>query len=90
MGKSKYTSEQLLDLLKNYINENGIPNSKRKTFKSRNGLPSYETYVSQFGDDLVNLIQLCGFNLSDEEKYNLNTRGKKNIYLNIISSFCCI
>ena len=53
--------------------------AKEKTFKSRNGLPSYETYMSQFGDDLVNLIQLCGFNLSDEEKYNLNTRGKKNI-----------
>ena len=79
MGKSKYTSEQLLELLRNHINENGIPNSKRKTFKSRNGLPSYETYVSHFGDDLANLIQLCGFNLSDEEKYNLNTRGKKNI-----------
>jgi len=73
-----YTDEKLLELLHDYILRNGIPKSKRKTFQLKNGLPSYETYVSHFGNNLVNLVELCGFTLSDEESYNLNNRGRKN------------
>jgi len=70
---NSYTDEELINLLKIYITNNGIPKSKRKTFRNKNGLPSYETYVSNFGNDLVNLVQLCGFSLTEEEKYCLNT-----------------
>ena len=76
-NKIIYTEKQLLNLLKIYVNKNGYPVSKRLSFNSKNGLPSYETYVNAFGDDLVKIYELCGYTLTDDEKYRINVRGRK-------------
>jgi hypothetical protein len=72
----KYSKEELLNILKIFINNNGILRNRRKDFTSKNGLPAYKTYTFHFGDDLVNIIELCGYILDDDEKYQLNKRGK--------------
>jgi len=71
----KYTKEELLNLLKVYIGKNGFPKNRRNLFTSKNGLPSYKTYIFQFGDDLVNLIELCGYSLTEDEKYHLMNKS---------------
>lgn len=75
----KHSKEELLNLLIDYINKNGIPKNIRKAFNNINGLPAYKTYVFYFGDNFLNLIELCGFKLSDDEKYDINKRGKSSL-----------
>ena len=73
-----YTKEKLIELLTVYINKNGYPINKKKEFILKNGLPSYTTYSAVFGNDLANMIELCGFKLTDEEKYDMQYRGLKS------------
>ena len=80
MGK-KYTDKKLLELLKSYIDKNGYPANRRNSFLNKNGLPSYITYTKVFGEDLVKIIELCGYILTDDEKEDINNRGKKSLLL---------
>lgn len=72
---SKYSKEELILLLQAYINKYGYPLSKRNSFKSKFDMPSYESYVSVFGDNLVDIITQCGYSLTEDEIYNINSRG---------------
>ena len=74
----KYTPLQLIESLTEYIKINGIPSSIIKTFKKKNNLSSYKTYVFHFGNDFSNLIKLCGFELTESEEHDIRTRGKAN------------
>jgi len=74
----KYTPSQLIESLKEYITVNGIPSSIIKTFKKKNNLSSYKTYIFHFGNNFANLIKLCGFELTEKEEHDINTRGRAN------------
>jgi len=43
----KYTREELLEILKNYYEENG--KAVQSYFCNKNGLPHYQTYIKEFG-----------------------------------------
>lgn len=77
--KGYLNDAQLLTDLKNYIDKNGIPENRTKAFKSKNGLCSWETYQNHLGGKLSVWIEMCGVRLSDDEKFNLDNRGIKNM-----------
>jgi len=74
----KYTENELLNLLTEYINKYGYPEDKRKTFRSKNNLPAYKVYSERFGDNLADIIELCGFKLSEDDRYIIEHRCRKN------------
>jgi len=79
LGKTDiYSEEYLIELLKKYIDKYGIPHSKRSSFGTKYGIPAYKTYASYFGDDLAHIIELTGFQLTEEEKYKIQTRCRKS------------
>lgn len=73
-----YSEKELLDLLKIHIEKYGYPKSKRGTFRNKFGLPSYTTYMKCFGDNLIEIIELCGYKLTEKEKYQIVHRGGKS------------
>ena len=74
----KYTKEDLIQRLRNFVDNNGYPTSKRNDFKSKNGLPCAMIYAKTFGGDLVDWLEICGYKLSDEEKYIIQNRGRQS------------
>ncbi len=70
-----YTKEQLIQFLKDYIDKNGIPKNIRKCFNNKNKLPSYNTYEKFFGKGLDKWIELTGYKLNKEDKFEINKRN---------------
>lgn len=67
----------LIRKLKAYIELNGYPSCKKETFKPENNLPTLKMYEDYIGGDLSDWIELCGYTLSEDEKYNIEFRGRK-------------
>lgn len=63
MGKRKYTKEQLIEILRDYIKEYGIP--KSKDFTAKNGLPANELYRRYFGSWYESLL-LAGVEIPED------------------------
>lgn len=58
--------DDLLEILKEYSNKFGFPTQRQ--FKSKNGLPSYTTYVKRFGS-FKDAIILAGIEIPDDRKW---------------------
>ena len=71
----------LIRKLTNYIEKYGFPTSKKKAFKSENDMPSLRMYNRYLYGDLVDWIEMCGYKLSEEDKYRLRHRGGRNYNL---------
>lgn len=71
----------LIRKLRAYIELNGYPTCKKEIFKPENNLPTLNMYENYIGGDLSNWIELCGYKLSDEEKYEIQIRSRKKIDL---------
>lgn len=65
----------LIRKLKFFVKKNGYPKFKKKDFRPENKMPTLRMYEQYLGGDLVDWLELCGYNLSDEEKYEMRTRG---------------
>ena len=65
----------LMRKLKSFVKKNGYPKCKKKDFRPENKMPTLRMYEQYLGGDLVDWLELCGYNLSDEEKYEMRTRG---------------
>lgn len=80
----------LIRKLREFVKINGYPKNKRNDFKPNNKMPSLRMYEEYLGGDLVDWLELCGYELSDEEKYEMRNRGgqsknlSKNDCMNII------
>lgn len=61
--------------LKSFVEKNGYPKCKKKDFRPENKMPTLRMYEQYLDGDLVDWLELCGYNLSDEEKYEMRTRG---------------
>lgn len=72
----RYDKEYLINQLKEFVDKNGYPTSKKKDFKSINNLPCARIYENTLGGDLADWLEMCGYNLSDDEKYRINNRGR--------------
>lgn len=68
----------LIRKLKTYIEIYGYPICKKKIFKPENNLPTLKMYEDHLGGDLVDWIEMCGYHLSDSEKFQIRTRGGQN------------
>jgi len=68
----------LVRKLKAFVEENGYPKRKKTDFKPENKMPSLKMYEQYLGGDLVDWLEMCGYKLSNEEKYEMRTRGGKN------------
>lgn len=75
----RYTEEDLIGKLQNYVNKNGYPKSL-KELNPKNNLPSDKAYERKFGGTLVKWLEKCGYSLSDTERYIIETRGRKSVY----------
>lgn len=71
--------KQLIDDLKKYLikADYKIPKSISKTFNSKNGLRDQYTYKKYLGGGLSNWLTLAGMNLSQSQKEEMNTRGRR-------------
>lgn len=67
----------LIRKLKAYIESNGYPMCKKEIFKPENNLPTLKMYEDYIGGDLSDWIELCGYTISEDEKYNIQFRGRK-------------
>lgn len=76
--KFKYTEGQLLQSLRDFVERNGYPTNVTKDFRLKNGLPDMTNYKNAFGGGLADWLELCGYELSDEERHVLNSRGVPN------------
>lgn len=65
----------LMRKLKSFVEKNGYPKCKKKDFRPENKMPTLRMYEQYLDGDLVDWLELCGYNLSDEEKYEMRTRG---------------
>ena len=74
----RYTEEELISKLQDYVNQNGYPKSL-KQFNPQNNLPTVSAYERKFGGTLANWLERCGYFLSDEEKHIIETRGRKSL-----------
>lgn len=70
----------LINDLRNYISKNGYP-KRKKELNSKNGLKDIYTYKKYLDGDLVDWIKLCGFTLTEDEIYEIETRGGKSYNL---------
>jgi len=75
--KRKYTNEELLDMLKNYINNEGII-PKQTDFKSIKTLPSFSVYYKNFGS-LKNIYTLLGLDDVNDDRFNRNNYTDKEL-----------
>lgn len=71
----RYDKEYLINQLREFVNKNGYPTNKKKDFKSINNLPCARVYTDTLGGDLVDWLEMCGYTLSDDEKYKINNRS---------------
>ena len=71
----------LIRKLKAYIELNGYPSCKKETFKPENNLPTLKMYEDYIGGDLSDWIELCGYTLSEDEKYKNFEGVRKTILL---------
>lgn len=72
MALQKYTNEELLRILKEYVDQNGLPRSK--DFQAKYGLPTNELFRERFGS-WYNALNLAGVDIpKDKEKYFQNDR----------------
>ena len=65
----------LIRKLKAFVEKNGYPKHKKNDFKPKNKMPTLRMYNEYLGGDLVDWLELCGYVLTDEEKYEMRTRG---------------
>lgn len=72
--------KKLIEDLKLYILKNGYPNTMKKDFVKENGLSSCTTYKKYFGGSLVDWIELCGYMLSKEERYDILSKTEQIDY----------
>lgn len=77
-SQKKYNRNELIELLKNYVDKNGYPINLTKDFSSKKDMPCFETYRDEFGGGLADWLKLCGYTLTQEEEYNLTHRGGQN------------
>lgn len=68
----------LVRKLKSYVESNGYPQNKKLAFKPKNKMPTLRMYEEYLDGDLVDWLELCGYKLSNEEKYEMRTRGGQN------------
>lgn len=72
MAFKKYSDEQLISILRDYIKEKGFP--KTKDFTAKNGLPANELYRKRFGSWYESLL-LTGAEIpEDKQKFYQNDR----------------
>lgn len=65
MAKSKYSKEQLLEILRDYNEKVGFPVPSK--FKSKYGLPSSSVYYTNFGS-FPNALKEAGIEISEDKK----------------------
>lgn len=58
-----------------FVEKNGYPKRKKADFRPENKLPTLRMYEEYLGGDLVDWLEMCGYILTDEEKYKMRTRG---------------
>ena len=72
MALKKFTDEKLIEIMRDYIKEIGIP--KSKDFKAKNGLPASELYRKRFGSWYESLL-LAGAKIpEDRQRFYQNDR----------------
>ena len=85
VGTFKNDEEQIQSLLirklKKYIIQHGLPSSKKEAFRPKNDMPSLRMYNEHLPGDLVDWIEMCGYKLSENDKYSIRHRGGKNYNL---------
>ena len=79
--KIKYTKEELLEILVQQYNINN--KIKQSDFRSKNGLPHYQTYIKEFGswNDALNLI---GLPTKDRADYNISPETLIDKFKNLV------
>lgn len=87
----------LIRKLRDFVEKNGYPKFKKKDFRPENKMPTLRMYEQYLGGDLVDWLELCGYSLSNAEKYEIRTRGGQsknltkedcvNIIMNMQSKF---
>jgi hypothetical protein len=78
MTNKKYNKEILIELIKDFVIKN-----KRypltKDFHSYNNLPDfYYNYIPLLGNELIEVLENCGYYLNNNEKYSLMGNAKHN------------
>lgn len=58
-----------------FVEKNGYPKRKKTDFRPENKLPTLRMYEEYLGGDLVDWLEMCGYTLTDGEKYEIRTRG---------------
>ena len=80
MALKKFTNEQLIEILRNYIKEKGIP--KSKDFVAKNGYPANELYRKRFGSWYESLL-LAGAEIPEDRlRFYQNDRLTNDQLLN--------
>lgn len=65
----------LIRKLTAFVEKNGYPKRKKQDFRPENKMPTLRMYQEYLGGDLVDWLEMCGYTLTDEEKYEMRTRG---------------
>ena len=65
----------LIRKLTAFVEKNGYPKRKKSDFRPENKMPTLRMYEEYLGGDLVDWLEMCGYTLTDEEKYIMRTRG---------------
>lgn len=65
----------LIRKLITFVENNGYPKRMKTDFKPENKMPSLRMYKEYLGGDLVDWLEMCGYILTSEEKYEMRTRG---------------
>lgn len=65
----------LIRKLTAFVEKNGYPKRKKSDFRPENKMPTLRMYEEYLGGDLVDWLEMCGYTLTDEEKYEMRTRG---------------
>ena len=65
----------LIRKLTAFVEKNGYPKRKKSDFRPENKMPTLRMYEEYLGGDLVDWLEMCGYTLTDEEKYEIRTSG---------------
>lgn len=65
----------LIRKLTAFVKKNGYPKRKKSDFRPENKMPTLRMYEEYLGGDLVDWLEMCGYILTNEEKYEMRTRG---------------
>lgn len=72
----RYSKDELINLFKKYVEENGIPKRTKETFKNKNGLASWDTYQKIVGiKTILELVDICNIPITEEQRSDLLFRG---------------